>query len=362
MALTKQRGYGLDMLRILSMLLVVILHLMGAGAVLYPLTPGSMRYAAAWCLELTASCAVNCYGLLSGYVGYGHGHPPKKLAALWLQVFFFSVVLSWGVGFYFQGNLTLKELIYPCFPVLTVQYWYFTAYFGLYLLMPYLDRMLAGLDGKQASRLMLLLAGLFSVLPLLATQDLFTTSGGYTLLWLVVLYLLGACVKKCEPIERRPSWQYALGFAACIALSLTVKLLDGPISALLPSDLPMTTRLVSYTSPFLLGAAAMLLLLFRQWDVKNPLGRKLIAFFAPVSFGVYIIHTNPKVWTHLLAARLLWVAELPAPLLLLTVVGIALAVFLGCALLDFLRLKLFQFIGTLFRKKDPSHQEPVGRL
>lgn len=362
MELTRQRGYGLDLLRILSMLLVVVLHLMGAGAVLYPLTPGSLRYAAAWALELTASCAVNCYGLLSGYVGYGRGHPPKKLAGLWLQVFFLSVVLSWGVGFYFQGSLTLKELLYPCLPVLTVQYWYFTAYFGLYLLMPYLDRMLAGLDRKQTGRLMLLLAGLFSALPLLATEDLFTTGGGYTLLWLTVLYLLGACVKKCEPIERRPSWQYALGFAACIALSLAAKLLDAPITALLPSGLPLTARLVSYTSPFLLGAAAMLLLLFRQWEVKSILGRRLIAFFAPVSFGVYIIHTNPKVWTHLLAARLLWVAQLPAPLLLLTVVGIALAVFLGCALLDFLRLKLFQLVGTLFRRKAPSDKEPAGRV
>lgn len=359
---TRQRSYGLDLLRILSMFLVVVLHLMGAGAVLYPLTPGSLRYAAAWALELTASCAVNCYGLLSGYVGYGHSHPPKKLAGLWLQVFFFSVLLSWGVGFYFQGSLTLKDLLYPCLPVLTVQYWYFTAYFGLYLLMPYLDRMLAGLDRRQTGRLTLLLAGLFSVLPLFSTEDLFTANGGYTLLWLVVLYLLGACVKKCEPIPRRPAWQYVLGFGACIALALTVKLLEGPLAALLPSYLPLAARLVGYTSPFLLGAAALLLLLFRQWEVKKPLGRRLITFFAPISFGVYIIHTNPKVWTYLLAARLLWVAQLPAPLLLLTVVGIALAVFLGCALLDYLRLRLFRLIAARFRKRSSTHQDPAGRV
>lgn len=358
----KQRSYGLDLLRILSMFLVVILHLMGAGGVLYPLVPGSIRYVAAWGLEIVASCAVNCYGLLSGYVGYGHDHSRKKLFSMWLQVFFFSVLLSWGVGLWFQGGLSVEEFIHPLFPVLTMQYWYFTAYFGAYLLMPYLDRMLAGLSRKQTVELTAILVLLFSVLPLFSTVDLFTTNGGYTLLWLIVLYLLGACVKKYEPTMSRPIWHYLLGFAACIGLGLVGKLGGDALSASFFPDIAIGARLAGYTSPILLCASALLLLLFRQWKVKSTLGRKLITFFAPISFGVYLIHTNPKVWAHILFGSLGWVSGLSAPLLLLAVLGIALVVFLGCSMLDFLRLKLFQLCGKPFKKKKEPEKEPVGHV
>lgn len=360
MDLTKQRSYGLDLLRILSMFLVVILHLMGAGGVLVTLTPGGVRYVSAWGLEIVASCAVNCYGLLSGYVGYGHSHTRKKLFSLWLQVLFFSVLLSWGVGLYFQGALSFKDILYPCLPVLTVQYWYFTAYFALALLMPYLDRMLAGLDKRQSVELMAVLVLLFSVLPLFSTEDLFATSGGYTFLWLMVLYLLGACVKKCEPFFERPIWHYGLGFVGCIVLGLVGKLAGDVVSAQYFSSIAIGARLSSYTSPLLLAAALFLLLFFRSWKVKNRAACKLIAFFAPISFGVYIIHTNGKVWTYLLADSLVWVAQLPAPLLVLTILGIAAAVFVGCSLLDFLRLKLFRLFGKLRPKKE--EKEPVGHV
>lgn len=355
----KQRSYGLDLLRILSMFLVVILHLLGAGGVLSRLVPGSIRYVAVWGLELVASCAVNCYGLLSGYVGYGSSHSRKKLLSMWLQVFFFSVLLSWGVGLYFQGTLSMRDITAPLFPVLTTQYWYFTAYFGVCLLMPYLDRMLAGLSRKQTAELAAILVLLFSVLPLFSTEDLFTTNGGYTMLWLMVLYLLGACIKKYEPAADRPLWHYLLGFAGCMALGLAGKLGGDALTARFFPSIAIGARLVSYTSPILLCASAALLLLLRQWPIKNKAGCKLIAFFAPISFGVYLIHTNPKVWNHILFGRLGWVADLPTPLLLLMVLGIALAVFLGCALLDFLRLNLFRLCGKLLSKKE--EKEPVGR-
>lgn len=362
MELTKQRSYGLDLLRILSMYLVVILHLMGAGGVLYPLVPGSIRYVAAWGLEIVASCAVNCYGLLSGYVGYGHSHSRKKLLSMWLQVFVLCVLLSWGVGLYFQGALSPKDIVAPLFPVLSAQYWYFTAYFGVYLLMPYLDRMLAGLDKRQTVELTAVLVLLFSVLPLFATEDLFATNGGYTFLWLMVLYLLGACVKKYEPSMGRPAWHCLLGFVGCMALGLVGKLGGDALTARFLPNIAIGARLTSYTSPILLCASALLLLLFRRWNIKSRLGCKLIAFFAPISFGVYIIHTNGKVWTYLLAGSMLWVAQLSAPLLLLAVLGIALAVFLGCSMLDFVRLKLFQLCTKLFSRKKEAEKEPVGRL
>lgn len=355
-----QRSYGLDLLRILSMLMVVILHLLGAGGVLAALEPGGVRYVSAWGLEVMASCAVNCYGLLSGYVGYGHSHTRKKLGVLWLQVFLTSVLLSWGVGLFFQSSLSWKELLYPALPVVTVQYWYFTAYFCLSLLMPYLDRMLAGLDKRQTRDLMVILIVLFSVLPLFSEGDLFATHAGYSLLWLATLYLLGASIKRYEHAVR-PAWQYALGYGVCMVLALAGKLGGDMLSARYFPNHALGAKAMSYTSPAILLGSLLLLLLFRQVKAQGQPVRDLITFFAPLSFGVYIIHTNPKVWQYLLMNRMAWAAQLPAPLLLLTVTGIAAAVFLVCAMVDFVRHSLFRLCGRLLTARTPE-RDPAGRV
>lgn len=63
-----RRNYGIDALRLFSMLLVVTLHVLGHGGVLENLV--GKKYAVCWLLECFSFCAVNCYGIISGYVGF----------------------------------------------------------------------------------------------------------------------------------------------------------------------------------------------------------------------------------------------------------------------------------------------------
>ena len=70
------RNYGVDLLRILSMFFVIILHCLGKGGVLDAAKQGTAQYSSAWFLEAVAYCAVNIFGMISGYVGYSD--MPKK--------------------------------------------------------------------------------------------------------------------------------------------------------------------------------------------------------------------------------------------------------------------------------------------
>ena len=63
-----KRNYGIDLLRMILMLMVVILHVLGHGGVLDATTPLSAKYCVSWLIESFAYCAVNCYALISGYV------------------------------------------------------------------------------------------------------------------------------------------------------------------------------------------------------------------------------------------------------------------------------------------------------
>ena len=80
------RNFGIDLLIIISMPMVVILHVLGQGGVLESTKLFSPNYMITWFLEIAAYCAVNCYALISGYVGYESKHKFSNLFHLLFHV------------------------------------------------------------------------------------------------------------------------------------------------------------------------------------------------------------------------------------------------------------------------------------
>lgn len=63
----KQRSSNFELLRIVSMVMVVIMHVLRHGGVLQALTVGSLKYWVLWGMESLSFVGVNCYLLLTGY-------------------------------------------------------------------------------------------------------------------------------------------------------------------------------------------------------------------------------------------------------------------------------------------------------
>ena len=185
------REPGLDLLRLLSLLLVIVLHLLGHGGVLAALTPGSGHYWAAWALETAACCAVDCCALLTGYLLISSRCASAPLLRLWLQVFCCSAGIT-ALFACFRESVTPLRFLQACLPVSFAQYWYFTAYFGVYCCAPFVNRLLRELSPAAFRRLLAAALSLLSLLPTLTGADPFVTGKGYSFLWLLALDLLGA--------------------------------------------------------------------------------------------------------------------------------------------------------------------------
>ena len=56
------RNWGVDLLRILSMFMVVVLHVLGQGGILVAQVPFDYGWVLCWTLESACFCAVNCFG------------------------------------------------------------------------------------------------------------------------------------------------------------------------------------------------------------------------------------------------------------------------------------------------------------
>ena len=87
----KKHNYGFDLLRTITMLFVILLHILGYGGVL-KLNLNIGQYMICWTIEIICYCAVDCFALITGYVSYSDAdRNPKfdRIINMWFQVLFF---------------------------------------------------------------------------------------------------------------------------------------------------------------------------------------------------------------------------------------------------------------------------------
>ncbi len=334
----RERNMGVELLRIVAMLMVVILHILGQGGVLAATEPGTAGYAAAYLLETLSYCAVNCYALISGYVG-GTGHFRfSRVLETHARVLFYTILITVGFVAFVPEVTGLSLLKNAVFPVMTGQYWYYTAYFGVMLFEPALQLLTARMTRTGLRNLVLAAVLFFSVLPTVFVSDVFHTAGGYSVLWLTVLYLTGAYLGKYGCPFLKKAWAAALIYAACTAVTWGAHML-----AASGTDVPVP-NLLSYTSPTILLAGAALLSVFSKLRLPEA-PQRAVRVFAPLSFGVYLIHAHPLVWEYLMRERFSALAGAPAAGLFFAVIGIAAVIYAGCSLIELVRSKLFSLAG-----------------
>lgn len=326
------RNYGIDLLRSVSMLMIVILHILGVGGVLAATIPGSWGYRGAWLLETVCMCSVNCFGLVSGYVLSKGRHHYSRLFSLWVRVVLECLVITAAFALFSRGSVTGGDWIKAVTPIYHGVYWYFTAYFALFFFVPYINKMIAALTKRE----MLVLAGsiivLFCLLNNITREEIYSLNAGYSFLWLCCLYVLGAVIRGLD-IDDSFSWLWLLGcFAASMLLAWVL---------MLAFQIP---RIISYTSPLVLAASVSLLLLFRRIKITGESGKKLVSLLTRTSFGVYIIHTQPLVWGAVLYERFAGFAAAPVYLMALWVLLSAISIYIISTAIDWLAEKLLKLV------------------
>lgn len=219
-------------------------------------------------------------------------------------------------------------------PVHYNYYWYFTAYFGMFFFIPFMNKLLVSLNKKQAKVLVLTIFMLFSLRPAALLVDRFRLEKGYSLLWLASLYLIGGCIRILELEKKINKTWLLIIYWGTVLLTYACNNMEG---------VNRESFLFSYTSPTILISACTLVILFAKLKVK-VIGKKLIGFFAPLTFGIYLIHTEPLIWNHILAGKLTRFGQAPAIPFILHWVLSAIILMLVCAIIDYLRLLIFKLL------------------
>lgn len=308
------------------MLGVAVLHILLRSELLV-MTHGVTHFAV-WLLEKACYPAVNCYAIISGFVMYSDEEKPHrctKYISLWTQVAFWSIAIS-VVGFALNA-CDAKTLVKSFVPVISNEYWYFSAYTVLFFLVPFINKLIRTLSKKEAFTLSAVLFVAFSVVGLVKNSE--SINYGYSTAWLAVMYVFGAVMKKYSLHEKIKTLPAVLISAFCVLFG-TVWYLYSPIS----NNIAM-----QYNSPTTVVYAVLLFAIFAKLGVGQG-AKRLISFFAPLSFGVYIIHEHPVIRDsfHKLFGWLIRLDTLPV--IVLTLV-FAVCIFVVCCLAEKVRAMLF---------------------
>lgn len=340
------RNYGIDLFKIISAFMIVGLHVITQGGIIANIQDFTLKGELFWFLEIVFFVGVNCFAIISGYLGLNSRHKYSTLVTLWLQVTFWSVLfksIQIIIAVSKGGSLDYIGLAKSFFPILSQENWYFSAYFVMFFFTPVFDHLVNTLDRKSVKKMLLFSVILFCIIETISRDDVFAIDSGYTWVWLSVLYMFGAYVKKYQPFENISGKKALIGFFVCMAITYLSRLAIALATNIYFGQVKFATKFITYTSPFMLLGALCLLYFFKNLKLSVKM-QNASKFLTGLTFGVYIIHTQNVIYRNVLRNAFVWLAEYPFLVAILLFFISTLAVFGICAVLDWLRTLLFRAI------------------
>lgn len=330
----KTRSANMDLLRIVSMLLIILLHSIDHSGVLEASETASLPMQL-WIrfTYMLVQVSVNCYVLLSGYFLVKSKFRLQKLLILWLETVFYTLIIR--IVFIATGQVafSITSLLSSFIPVFTGRYWFITIYFGLYLVFPFLNIAINAMNKKQHLLLNIVLFILFSVMISLHPAFKGMNSGaGWGLAWFVVLYFIAAYLRLHYNANGKKLRYILVWLVSSGLLAVCYAFVRGK-SGMLTNVLSNQYR---YDSVFAYISSVCLLLVFVNTKFNNAFLNRIVTFIAPSTLGVYLIHAqadlSPWLWDVLRMPEKMNTVMFP-----LIQVAMVLGIFAVCILIDVFR-------------------------
>lgn len=287
-----ERHYGLDLLRIICMVMVLFRHIshyaFQSGIILadtpdFFIRQGILGY---------TNFLVDCFVLISAFFLVKQRFRLSRIFKLELIVCFWLIISFVVLYFVNPPDGFTWEYVIPFFPVTLNAIWFYTAYVGLYLLSPLLNLAIKHMN-KGMHLLLCILLVLMSCLinNILGFTDVFSFANGHNLHWFVVLYFVGGYIRLYVDPKKIKIWipivVYVIVGALIIGDYLLIRFLKENnewCNSYLNADHPY-----DYNSLLTFILSISIFLIFLKINFKTKFSQKTISFLAPHMFAIYIL-------------------------------------------------------------------------
>lgn len=314
-----QRESGLELLRIIAMLLIVLHHVYYWGWLAANPTAEEGIFGL-FCRQI-GKFGVNVFVLISGYFMVNKRFKLTRVLNIVLQTTFYTFVIYLFFTLFGKVQFTWKGLIFSILPVLYEQYWFVTMYVILLLLSPILNLILHTFNQKTLGLGLLGLLAytiLFPYFSKILIGEFFESAFYNQIIFWIELYCVGGYL-QLHGIKLPKMW---------VVIIMVVSIIYGIMIACFDGE----REIRSVTSWSNFAVAVGLLLIFKDFKFQS----RIINTIATTTFGIYLLHENSYVrdWVYGFCQRTLF-SSVSSPVL--WVVLSTLTIFTVCMVIDFLR-------------------------
>ncbi len=337
-----KRESNIDLFRIIATVFVIVLHVLGQGGILQN-SQNCVAYYVASFLQISAVCAVNCFALISGYLMVNKNIKLKSIIGLWLQVAFYSVVFTALFFAFMPETRTIKNLVVAFFPIISRRWWYISSYFAMFFFIPFLNTAINNISKQTYTKFLLVILIGICVVGCISPIDAFVLNNGYSAIWLIIVYLFGAYIKKYELSKKITALKGLIGFFVMILLTFLSKVIISILTYIVLGEAKYDGIFISYVSITIFLAAVFLFLFCLNIKVGS-FASKLIFFISPVSLGVYLIHVHPLVFDFIMKDAFALLTHKSVLIMLLGILAATVLIFVVCAVIELIRIQLFKLV------------------
>lgn len=342
----EERNAGIDLLRLVAMLMVVLLHCLNYGVGSGTVGDGTANEFIFNSLGELTKCAVDIFAIITGYVCVNASFRYSRIFPLWLQALIYDVGITAVFAAVYPGTIGLKSFLISLTPVPRYNYWYLTAYFCMFFFIPFFNMLLHRLGGRQNLLLVGTMLFVFSGVAVCGNafgRD-FGVKGGYSPLWLMVMYFVGAYLKLygARLAKKMSRLRCVLGFLFGCGASWVCQaaIVRSGVDELFGRDI--SGVLAEYNSPFVVLSAVCAVMFFAQLKIKK--GARLVTRLSACAFGVYLISEQRFFRHYIVTGRFVSIVNDSPLLFTAKLLGGALAIFVFCLAVDYLRSLLFKVL------------------
>ena len=269
----KERESNIELLRIILIIMVLGLHYLNAkmGGALGFTDKNTFNFYFIHAMESAFIIAVNVFILITGYFMIKKEKISiKKVCELVAICIFYGVVIFALVVLFNDINInknTLKTFLFTI-----INRWFIVIYIILYLLIPYINRVVNSISKKQLKCLIIIMLIFFSIWPTFISTAT-VRDNGYGIINFVLLYLIGGYIRLYKD-EKQNIWKYLFLYLLMTIITTSYSL--------------KFARAWHYNCIFNIISSISLFLIFKNIKFKNKVINKLSKY----TLSVYIIHEN----------------------------------------------------------------------
>lgn len=385
-----QRKSGIELLRIICMLMIIVLHAYTYGGL------NQLSNAQGGGFETTSDLIwsffrtpVNVFIIITGYfmskdvLDFKKSY--RRIPKVYATMLFYSIILTLAALIIYSSNVfyipsetsdmltsadkleidAAKELsgesvvysiIKMFLPLFSRQWYFLTNYVIILLLSPFINKVLVEIDKKQFKILLGLLFVFLSIYPTLSTmgglKDIFSIGKvidveyGKSLISFIFMFIIGAYLKRFVKDDEKLHFKYLGYFVGLCLIDFMLYYFFGELM-INNTKLYNASVFGQFSNPFVILESVSIFLFFRGFQFKS----KVINYIAGTTIGIYAIHEHPLmrgfIWSHNELGKSQLYNNMGG---ILFVIATIFGIFIVCSVIDMARQGIFAGIDKIVQK------------